>query len=240
MLRTQPIKRAPIAVLLVDELTLVRDALADALDHRDDMHVVGVAASLSELPWAMHEHPDVAIVDYSLPDGTGVDACRQIRARWPGAQIVMLSEQTGEAAILAALQSGALGYLSKGEHLSTVVRAVRDAHAGRPIVSPEQLGRIARWLGATEPDEQERHPEPAPASGRHSTSPHGALTARELAVLRSLANGHSTRQIAAELRIAEGTVRRHVEAIRGKLGVHTRLEAVSEAFRLHIVELLPA
>jgi two-component system NarL family response regulator len=224
---TESAPRAPIAILLVEDIALVREVLADALDRRSDMHVVGAASSLSELATAMGHHPDVALVDYALPDGTGVDACREIRARWPAAQIVMLSAQTDEASILASVQAGAVGYLSKGEHLSTVVRAVQDVHAGRPIISPAQLGRIARSLGA---DEALSHELPR--------APHPMLTSRELGVLRLLANGHGTREIAAELRIAEGTVRRHVEAIRGKLGVHTRLEAVSEGLRLHIVELL--
>jgi DNA-binding NarL/FixJ family response regulator len=220
----------PIAVLLVEDLAMVREALTDALDRRSDMHVVGAAGSLRELAAAMDRHPDVALVDYGLPDGTGVDACREIRARWPSTHIVMLSGGIDEPSILASLQAGAMGHLSKGEHLATVVRAVRDAHAGRPIVSPEQLGRIARSLGASALAQH----------SPHGTSARHTLTARELAVLRLLANGHGTRRIATDLHVAEGTVRRHVEAIRRKLGVHTRLEAVSEALRLHIVELLPA
>ncbi|HET7182952.1 MAG TPA: response regulator transcription factor [Candidatus Limnocylindrales bacterium] len=227
MLTGPPRPRAPIAILLVEDIALVREALADALDRRSDMHVVGAAASLGDLAGAMGSHPDVAIVDYALPDGTGVDACREIRARWPAAQIVMLSATTDDTSILASVQAGAVGYLSKAEHLSTVVRAVQDVHAGRPVISPAQLGRIARSLGADEAPGQQI-----------PKSPQTLLTSRELAVLRLLANGHGTRDIAVQLRIAQGTVRRHVEAIRGKLGVHTRLEAVSEGLRLHIVELL--
>ncbi|HEX2627175.1 MAG TPA: response regulator transcription factor [Candidatus Limnocylindrales bacterium] len=216
-----------IDVLLVEDLALMREALTDALDRQVDMHVVGAAASLAELATAMTRHPDVALVDVTLPDGTGVDACREIRARSPRTRIVMLAVHADQAEILASIQAGAIGYLSKGEHLSTVVRAVHDAHVGRPIISPAQLGRIARSLGADDGA--------MPAATR---APHDMLTPRELAILRLLANGNGTRAIAAELRIAEGTVRRHVEAIRGKLGVHSRIEAVTEGLRLHIVELV--
>ena len=219
---------APTTLLLVEDIALVRDALVDALDGRGGIEVIGSAGSLADLAAAMGRCPDVALVDFRLPDGTGVDACRQIRARWPSTQVVMFSAQTDEASILASFQAGALGHLSKGERLATIIRAVHDARAGRPIVSPEQLGRIAQTLGADEV----AAPEPRAASA------HTMLTSRELAVLRLLANGHGTRDIAAQLGIAEGTVRRHVEAIREKLGVHTRLEAVSEAHRRHIVEVL--
>lgn len=213
-------------MLLVEDLALLRETLTDALDRRVDMHVINAAASLSDLAGFIGGRPDVAIVDYTLPDGTGVDACREIRARWPQTRIVMLSARTDQASILASIQAGAVGYLSKGEHLSTVVRAVQDVHAGRPIISPAQLGRIARTLGADDV-----------APNDVAKVPQAMLTARELAILRLLANGDGTRAIATELRIADGTVRRHVEAIRGKLGVHSRLEAVREGFRLRIVEL---
>lgn len=218
-----------INVLVVDDQRLVREALADCVNRRTDMHVVGEAGSISDLAATVGADPDVAIVDDSLPDGTGIDACRQIRARWPSTRILMLSDGTDDEVILATLQAGAEGYLGMSEGLATVVRAVQDISAGRPIIAPALLGQIALNLGAPPPLHDGR---PTPARWQ--------LTARELSVLRLLANGHGTRQIASELGVAEGTVRRHAEAIRRKLGVHSRLEAVSEALRCHIVELLPS
>lgn len=210
-----------IKVLLLDDHESVVEALAGALEREDDIDVVCCAGSVHEVASCQRPRPDVAVVDYSLPDGTGADACRQIKARWPQTHILMLSGSGDREAVLGCIQAGADGFLSKTQRLSAVVGAIRDAFACRPIVSPELLGTIARTLPA----------EP-PASGLRER-----LTAREHTVLRALAAGRSTRQIATDLAIAEGTVRRHVEAIRRKFGVATRLEAVTEALRHHIVEL---
>lgn len=210
-----------IRVLLVDDHAVVLEALASALARQPDMVVVGSAGSVREVAAIVLTRPDVAVVDFHLPDGTGADACRQIKARWPGARTVILSGSGGRETALAALRAGADGYVNKGERLSAVVEAIRNAHAGRAIIAPAQLGRIARDLRV-----------------RHRVAPLGeALTSRELTVLKALTLGQATRDIATDLAISEGTVRRHVEAIRRKFGVASKLEAVSMALQHHIVEL---
>lgn len=220
--------RDRINVLLVDDHEVLVEALAGAIERRDDLTVVGCAGSVRELEENHWARPDVAIVDYLLPDGTGADACRHIRARWPGARILILSGlDHDEEAVLSSLRAGADGFLSKHQPLAALVGAVRDVAAGTPVVEPEVLGRLARSL-------RSRPETPARPVLREP------LTPRELAVLRELVLGHSTHTIATNLQIADGTVRRHVEAIRGKFGVSTRLEAVSEALRHHIVELASA
>jgi len=211
----------PIELLLVDDHRAVVDALAGALEREPGLVVVGTAGSIRELGDRNLPRPDVAIVDYQLPDGTGADACRLIKARWPESRIVMLSATATDDEVLAMVRAGADGYVTKAQRLSALVRIVREAHAGTPTVAPELLGRIARGLRA----------------GPRASNLVAPLTPRELTVLRALADGHSTRSIAAELAIAEGTVLRHVEAIRRKFGVRTRLEAVTKAIQLHIVQM---
>lgn len=190
------------------------------------MVVVGSAGSVREVTELVVSSLDVAIVDYHLPDGTGADACRQIKARWPRARIVMLSGSGGPNTVLGSLRAGADGYVNKGERLSVVVDAVRNAFAHRPIIAAAQLGQIAHDLRLRAREAPLREPplrEP--------------LTSRELTVLKSLTLGQATRDIAEDLGISEGTVRRHVEAIRRKFGVASKLEAVSAALRHRIVEL---
>ncbi|HUG28914.1 MAG TPA: response regulator transcription factor [Candidatus Limnocylindria bacterium] len=214
----------PIAVLLVDDHQTVIEALRGVLQREPDMVVIGSAGSVREVADLPQRAPDVAIVDYTLPDGTGADACRHIKARWPHARIVMLSGTADDEAILSTLRAGADGYVAKAQRLAVLLSAIRATHAHEPIVDPTMLGRIARGL------EGQAHLPPL-------LQP---LTSRELTVLRALAGGQTTRGIAADLGIAEGTVRRHVEAIRRKFGVASRLEAVTKAIQYHVIQAPPA
>lgn len=214
----------PIAILLVDDHQTIIEALMGVLQREPDMVVIGVAGSVREVAGLPPRAPDVAIVDYTLPDGTGADACRHIKARWPQARIVMLSGTADDDAILFTLRAGADGYVAKAQRLAVLLSAIRATHAHQPIVDPTMLGRIARSL--------ESQPPLAPLLE--------PLTSRELTVLRSLSGGQSTRGIATDLGIAEGTVRRHVEAIRQKFGVASRLEAVTKAIQHHVIQAPPA
>jgi DNA-binding NarL/FixJ family response regulator len=210
----------PIAILLVDDHETVIEALRGALQREPDMAVINAARSVREVADLPQRAPDVAIVDYTLPDGTGADACRHIKARWPHARILLLSGTADDDAVLSTLRAGADGYVSKSARLAVLLSAIRATHAHQPIVDPTMLGRIARGL-----------------QGQPHLPPMlQPLTSRELSVLRALAGGQSTRVIAADLQIAEGTVRRHVEAIRRKFGVASRLEAVTKAIQHHVIE----
>jgi DNA-binding NarL/FixJ family response regulator len=217
----RPTSGPPIRLFLVEDHRAVLEALASALNRRAGLTVVGTAGSVREVVEARGIRPDLAIVDYHLPDGTGADAGRQIGARWPGTRIVMLTASATEDEIIAAVRAGADAFLTKGESLARIVEVIRATMAGDPSISPSLLGRMAQDL--------------ADAPTRPALSE--PLTSRELTVIRALAAGQSTRAIASELGISPGTVLRHVEAIRRKFNVHSRLEAVSEALRHHIVEL---
>jgi DNA-binding NarL/FixJ family response regulator len=217
--------KTPIRVLLVDDHQVVAEALGSALA-RFDIEIVGVAHSLGELQALRAERPDVVLMDYRLPDGTGADGCRVAKARWPSARVVILTGFEDDDALVATLTAGADGFMLKSRRIAAVVEGIRAAFERHPVLSPAMLGALAQRLG-NQPSKPIRPEHPRPES----------LTPRELTVLRALANGAATRTIAHDLGLSEGTVRVHVEAIRRKFHVSSRLEAVTSAIHHHIVEV---
>ena len=210
-----------IRVLLVDDHRMILELLAASLGRWPYVQVVGTAESLRALSEIQISRPDVVLMDYHLSDGTGAEGCRIVKARWPQARIVMLTAVDRRSAILSAVEAGADGYLVKTASQAEVVAAVRAAFEQEVLISPDVLGEIARGLG---------HQPSAPVLLE-------PLTARELTVLRALALGRSTATIATDLGLRPGTVRVHVEAIRRKFNVSSKLEAVSIALRHRIVEV---
>lgn len=210
-----------IRVLLVDDHRMILDLLTASLGRWPDMQVVGTAESLRALAEIQISRPDVVLMDYHLADGTGAEGCRIVKARWPQARIVMLTGVDRGPVMLAAVEAGADGYLVKTGAQSEVVAAVRAAFGQEVLLSPDVLGEIARGLAG---------PPRAPVLLE-------PLTPRELTVLKALALGRSTATIATDLGMRPGTVRVHVEAIRRKFQVSSKLEAVSIAIRHRIVEV---
>jgi DNA-binding NarL/FixJ family response regulator len=217
--------RQPIAELLVvHHHQFVLDALSCVLNREPDLDVAGTAGSLAELAELSlrgHLRPDVILLDQTLPDGTGVDACRMAKASWPGASIVMLTGSGSPSALMGAVEAGADGYLVKSESMVSVLATVRSAAAHELLLTPAVVGEIARRLARVTPTQVLLKP----------------LTPRELTVLKALALGHSTGVIAEELGLSPGTIRVHVEAIRRKFHASSRLEAVSAAVQHHIVDV---
>jgi two-component system nitrate/nitrite response regulator NarL len=216
---------APIRVVLVDDHQMLLEALGAALAASADIEVIGVAASLADLRELKVGRPDVVLMDYHLPDGTGADGCRLAKARWPQVRVVILTGAGQQEAAVASVTSGADGFLIKAGRLVVLIEAIKTAFARHPVLSPEVLGELARQL-------QESRTEST--SARTAPDP---LTPRELTVLRALSLGRSTGDIASELALSQGTVRVHVEAIRRKFHASSRLEAVSSAIAFHIVEV---
>lgn len=185
------------------------------------MEMVGIVDSLAALSAFQGDQPDVVLMDYGLPDGTGADGCRLAKARWPRARVIVVTAGMSEAATLSVVEAGADGYVLKSGRVLELVTAIRAAFEGRLVLTAALLGHIAQTLPDRRPVRVLSEP----------------LTPRELTVLRALARGASTRAIAADLGLREGTVRVHVEAIRRKFGVSSKLEAVSVALRHRIVEM---
>lgn len=210
-------------VLLVDDHHLLTDSLARLLANEPDLEVVGVAASVAEAKQLARERMDVVLMDYRLPDGTGAEATRAIKARWPSARVVMLTAVQDDETVLESIQAGADGYLTKDRAVEDVVAAVRAARAGETLLPRSVIIGIAQRVATA----QERPPE------RPAIEP---LTPRELEVLRALAEGLATPEICENLSISRNTLRTHVQNIMMKLHVHSKLEAVTIGLRYRIIE----
>ncbi len=213
-----------IRVLLVDDHQLLTGALTRILEREPDIEVVGVAASVAEARAAASRPVDVVLMDYRLPDGTGAEATRILKARHPAARVVMLTAVADDETILDSIQAGADGYLTKDRAVDEVVDAVRAAHAGETLLPRSVILDIARRVVAA----RER------AIERPRIEP---LTPREFEVLRALAEGLSSASICERLVITPNTLRTHVQNIMAKLGVHSKLEAVAFALRHRLIEL---
>src|SRR3990172_1430569 len=136
--------RKPIRVLIVDDHRLLTDALSATLSREPDLQIVGVAGSVTEAIAIARERLDVVLMDYRLPDGTGAEATRAIKARWPACRVVMLTAVNDDETILESIQAGADGYLTKDRAVEEVVSAVRQANAGETLLPHSVIMGIAQ------------------------------------------------------------------------------------------------
>jgi DNA-binding NarL/FixJ family response regulator len=213
-----------IRVLFVEDHRLLADSLSALLRREPDIAVVGIAGTVAEAKELARNRLDVVLMDYQLPDGTGAEATRAIKARWPAARVIMVTALTDDETVLESIQAGADGYLTKDRAAEEVVLAVRAAFAGETLLPRSVIAEIARRVALS----KERTDE------RLMIEP---LTPRELEVLRALSEGLSTPEICERLFIAPNTLRTHVQNIMGKLRVHSKLEAVAFALRYRLVDL---
>ncbi|WP_270365866.1 response regulator [Microbacterium algeriense] len=199
----------PISVLLVDDHPIVRAGVRSLFDQRDDVRVVGEAASGEEaVALARHLHPDVVLCDLRL--GTGLDGVQTtavLRSLDPAPAVLILTTFDRDAEILGAIEAGAAGYLLKDIAPEEIVRAVRQAASGGPVLTPELSERMGRVLRA----------------------PRVRLTDRERDVLRLLDTGASNREIAKTLFVTEATVKTHLVHVFEKLGADSRSRAIAIA-----------
>jgi two-component system, NarL family, response regulator LiaR len=204
-----------IRVVLADDHALVREGTSELLERAGGIRVVGQAADGPEtLRLVEAVHPDVLLLDLGLPGLDGVEVARRARSISPQTRVVALTAHDEQAYVLAMLEAGAAGYLSKTSRGQEVVQAVRAAAAGESVFSGAigaQLTRRALLSGAR--------------------SPHTDLTPRELDVLRAAARGLGNKQIGQELGMSPRTVQTHLTRVFGKLGVASRTEAVLLALR---------
>jgi DNA-binding NarL/FixJ family response regulator len=204
----------PIRVLVVDDHEVLASSLAMVLDAEPDIVTAGVAHTLDQARMSVRTvEPDVILLDHRMPDGDGVSAIPELRALRPGVGIVVLTASAADHVLMAAIEAGASGFLSKTRSIDEVTAAVRAAAAGESVISPELLARLL------------------PRFQRNGG--HGAteLTERERDVLALVAEGLSNAAIADRLVVSVHTVRNHIASMSAKLGAHSKLEALSIAVR---------
>jgi PAS domain S-box-containing protein len=210
-------------VLLVEDHIAVREAIAGILERESDFTVVGQAESLATARGLLHG-VDVAVLDFALPDGEGIELIPELRAASPGAEVLVLSANLDRAQTARAVDAGAAGALGKTADLDQVVDAIRRLRAGQALLGTHEIAELIRFAGDRR--EQEREDRQAIAS----------LTSREREVLEALAAGLDGQTIADRLGMSIRTERNHVARILNKLGVHTQLQAVLFALRYGLVE----
>ncbi|MFM6850584.1 MAG: response regulator [Terrabacter sp.] len=211
----------PVTVFLLDDHEIVRRGLVDLLESHHGFQVVGEAGTAAEaLRRIPTLTPDVALLDARLPDGSGIDVCREVQVSSPGTRCLILTSYDDDDALFAAVMAGASGYLLKQIRGRSLTEAVAHVAAGHSLIDPTLVERLLDRL---------RRPE-AETGGAGSGTPSGsprasALTDREQEILTLIAEGLTNRQIGERLYLAEKTVKNYVSGLLAKLGFERRTQA---------------
>jgi DNA-binding NarL/FixJ family response regulator len=209
---------SPTRVLIVEDHQVVADGLSALINDQEDMTVVGTAGSVSDSILRTTElMPDVVLMDFRLGDGTGADAGTAIRQVRPEIKLVFLTREDSDAARFAALEAGASAFIHKSRAASEVVDAIRVVAGGGSLFTPRTISALLN-------------------KRREAETQLERLTPREKEVLRMMAEGAASRDIASRLGISYTTVRTHIRSLGSKLGVHSKLEAIVKARELALVE----
>jgi two-component system, NarL family, response regulator DevR len=199
-----------VRVFLLDDHEVVRGGVRALLDGYEDVEVVGEAGTAAEaLARIPPTRPDVAILDVQLPDGSGVEVCREIRSDHPEIQCIMLTSFADDEALFEAIVAGAAGYLLKQIRGTDIVDAVRRVAAGQSLLDPAVTARVLAWM--REPKEEDERL--------------ARLTGQERKILALIAEGLTNRQIAERMFLAEKTVKNYVSNLLAKLGMQRRTQA---------------
>lgn len=201
-------------LLVVDDHEVVRQGLVALLDRRDGFQVVAEAGTVVEaVDAARRFQPDIVVMDVRLPDGSGVEACREIRSEMPATKVVMLTSYPDEEAVLSAIVAGAAGYLLKQIRARDLVAALETVGRGGslldPAVTEKVLERVRRIASGGQTDEL------------------AALTAQEQRILMLVAEGMTNKEIAAEIFLSDKTVKNYVSSILSKLNLERRAQAAA-------------
>lgn len=205
-------------VLIVEDHQVVAEGLAALINDQKDMKVVGQAGTVADsIAQAAELKPDLVLVDFRLTDGTGADAAAAIRQMRPETKLIFLTREDSDAARFAALEAGASGFIHKSRAAQDVVDAIRTVADGGNLFTPRGIAQLI-------------------SNRREIEAQLDRLTTREKEVLRLMAEGIASRDIASKLGISYTTVRTHIRSLGSKLGVHSKLEAIIKARELALVE----
>jgi DNA-binding NarL/FixJ family response regulator len=206
-----------IRVFLLDDHEIVRTGLRSLLEATDDLEVVGeagtVADALSRIPALQ---PDVAILDVRLPDGSGVEVCRDIRAQSPTVACIMLTSYADDEALFASIMAGAAGYVLKQIRGTDLIGAIRTVASGQSLIDQKAACRLMDRM----------------RDKARGADPLSALTTPEMKILELIGKGLTNRQIGERLFLAEKTVKNYVSALFAKLGMERRTQAAALAVRV--------
>lgn len=212
-----------IRLMLADDHRMLREGLGRSM-REQGFDVVGEASDGAEaVAMAQRVRPDVILMDVTMPEMDGVEACRQVRLDLPGTQVVMLTMHADQEVLASAIRAGASGYLVKDCSTEEIASAVRMAASGETALSPQlaasMLNEVRKWDKAAAAEEER------------------VVTKREEEVLQLIADGCSTPEVAAKLYISQKTVKNHLASIYQKLDARDRTQAVLAAVRMGIVHL---
>jgi two-component system, NarL family, response regulator DegU len=211
-----------IRLMLADDHRMLREGLSRSMQEQG-FDIVGEAGDGAEaVTMAMAVRPDVILMDVTMPEIDGVEACRQVRAQLPDTKVVMLTMHADQGVLTSAIRAGATGYLVKDCSTEEIASAVRMAAGGETALSPQlaasMLNEVRRW---DQPHKEEER----------------VITKREEEVLQLIADGCSTPEVAEKLYISQKTVKNHLASIYQKLDARDRTQAVLQAVRMGIVHL---
>lgn len=199
-------------ILVCDDQAVIRDGLEMLLNLEKDLQVIATAQDGAEaVQLAAQTYPDLILMDLKMPGTNGIEATRQIHARFPNIKVLVLTTYDDDEWVFDAIRAGASGYLLKDTPREKIIEAIRGTVAGRSFVDPAVAGKLLNQVASNQ------------------TQPMSLLTKklteREADVLRLVAKGLNNNEIANQLHLSEGTVRNHISAILGKLGVSDRTQA---------------
>jgi DNA-binding NarL/FixJ family response regulator len=209
-------------IVVADDQRAVREALATVLDAEPGLEVVGLAADGEEAVELAHRFsPEVVLMDLRMPNVDGVTATRRLATELPDVKVVVLTTFADDTSILAALEAGASGFLTKDAGREQIALAIRSAAAGQAVLDPVAQASLLRAASPVAVA--------SPVSSEPPSLPDD-VTPREVDVLRAIAAGHSNAEIATELFISEVTVKSHINHLFAKIHVRSRAEAVRFAY----------
>ena len=203
-----------ITLLVVDDHEVVRQGLVALLDRREGFQVVAEAGSVADaIDQARRFEPDIVVMDVRLPDGSGIEACREIRAELPATRVVMLTSYPDEEAVLSAIVAGAAGYLLKQIRARDLVAALQAVGRGEslldPAVTEKVLERVRKIATSGQTDEL------------------SVLTSQEQKILMLVAEGKTNKEIAGDVFLSDKTVKNYVSSILSKLNLERRAQAAA-------------
>src|SRR6266540_6360502 len=201
-------------ILVVDDHDIVRQGIAALLERQPGYEVVAQAGTAADAITAANRFvPDLVILDVSLPDGSGIETCREIKARHPDTRVVILTGSADEDTVLTAVVAGANGYLLKSSGVREVMHAIEVVAGGGSLLDPVATDRMVRRI---------RRLGEGPGG-----DPLVGLAARERRILELIAAGQTNKEIAAEIKLSEKTVKRSVSVILSKLNLERRAQAAA-------------